>query len=430
MLINEQAQVKRARWGSRIVGVAVASMLITAAGCSPSTSRASRTTGVSSTTTKPTSPPAELPSSSTTSPGSEVFPTSAGAPAGFIASSVSFISDSEGWVLGTYPCGTPPCTSLLRTTDGGNSWTSVPAPYAAVNTTAATGAAEIHFSDLSDGYAFGGSALWITHDGGSTWQDQAAIAGISPYVVGSLVSTSTGVYALVAGYSGERGQGAGGEDADWRLVRASATSDSFSILTTLTGSPGVPFLGELSVAGGAVYAIDGTSILRAQGTSVVTNALPANQNCEGPLAVSSATDVLLACGRGVADGSFGSRALFGTVDSGMTWTRLPDPGPGDGYDTFGVADGGSGHAAIATVNGGGSGLLVTVDYGENWTLMLNFPGDSAAGFGDLAYEDATHAVVIHGPAAAERGANGSPFVGIGDLYRTTDGGQHWAKVNL
>lgn len=74
--------------------------------------------------------------------------------------SVSFISTQTGWALGDTTCGMPPCTSVLRTRDGGKTWKGIPAPVAA--------AGQIRFVDLLHGYAFG-KDLVTTSDGGAHW---------------------------------------------------------------------------------------------------------------------------------------------------------------------------------------------------------------------------------------------------------------------
>jgi hypothetical protein len=349
-------------------------------------------------------------------------------PRGFRAASVTFTSESEGWVLGTEPCRSGSCPSVLRTTDGGVHWIAVPAPGAPLNVDSRLGVDELRFADTEDGFAFGGSALWTTHDGGARWRDLPSVAGISPYVVGSLVATPNGVDALVSGYAGPPGLGEAGEDAQWRLVRASPSSGNFTIVTPLSGSPGSPYLGELATAGDAVYALDGDKILRALGRTVTTTALPPHQDCNGPVTASSAADLLLVCGEGVADGSMGEREIYGSIDSGRSWVPLPDPGPGAGYDTLGVADGGNGHAAIATYSAGDSGVLVTTDFSESWTLNLNIRSDDAEAFADLGYVGDV-ALVIYGPATNGGNPDGAA-PGRGALYRSTDGGADWSQVHL
>src|SRR5437763_4669161 len=43
-------------------------------------------------------------------------------PKGMLLVDLSFVNADEGWLLGTAPCKSPPCTSVLHTMDGGRSW--------------------------------------------------------------------------------------------------------------------------------------------------------------------------------------------------------------------------------------------------------------------------------------------------------------------
>ena len=228
---------------------------------------------------------------------------------------------------------------------------------------------------------------------------------------------------------GPTGPGVGRRDAAWRLVHATTRSDRFEVVATLSGTTGVPLSGALAGAGGTVYAIDGDSLLRVNATTTTSYPLPPGQDCEGPLTASSASDVLLVCGFGVADGSMGDRELFGTTDGGRTWVRLADPGRGAGYDTLGIADGGDGHVGISTVSAGGGALLVTNDFGNSWTESINISSGDGAPFTDLSYLSPSQAIAVYGPAQAPAMA-GRPLLGVGSVYETLDGGLTWTKMSL
>jgi|HubBroStandDraft_6_1064221.scaffolds.fasta_scaffold01437_11 photosystem II stability/assembly factor-like uncharacterized protein len=347
----------------------------------------------------------------------------------FAASSVSFTSPQDGWVLGVAPCSNRVCTRLLRTTDAGSTWTQVRAPPAPLDTSKPSGVNELHFANREDAYAFGGTALWVTHDGGAHWRDLTSVGGLRRYVVGSLVSTTTGVFALVSGYGGPPGLGVGGADTPWRIVHAASRSNRFRVVATLTGNAGVPLMGTLAAADGTVYALDGASILRLAGKSTSSSRLPPGHDCEGPIAAWGAGSLLLVCGQGAADGSMGNREVFGTTDAGRSWTQLADPGMGAGYDTMSIADGGNGRATISTVSAGEGGLLNTTDDATSWTQAINFRGQEGEPFIDVSYQSSSQAVAVYGPVQA-RAVEGQPFNGIGALFKTTDGGQTWVRVTL
>lgn len=92
-----------------------------------------------------------------------------------------FQNADVGWALGQRGCFDKPCSTVLRTTDGGASWQGV-----AELPVAATGARDdrcapspfvkgIRFADALNGFAYGESFL-VTTDGGATWQAQSAPA--------------------------------------------------------------------------------------------------------------------------------------------------------------------------------------------------------------------------------------------------------------
>ena len=93
-------------------------------------------------------------------------------PAGFVATSVTFVSADEGFVLGTAPCAHAPCTSVLRTLNRGASWAGLPAPVVALgnpyDNTSQPAVWGIRFASPGQGFAFG-NGLWVTTDGGEQW---------------------------------------------------------------------------------------------------------------------------------------------------------------------------------------------------------------------------------------------------------------------
>ncbi|MBV8385976.1 MAG: hypothetical protein JO155_04195, partial [Acidimicrobiia bacterium] len=125
-----------------------------------------------------------------TTPPSTVFqgPSGGPVPPGFLAASVTFISPSKGWVLGTAPCASPSCTSILRTTDGGATWKGIPAPKAGLWNSADETATvrSLRFANDRDGFAFG-DGFWATHDGGAHWHQIASVAGVAPFHLTELV---------------------------------------------------------------------------------------------------------------------------------------------------------------------------------------------------------------------------------------------------
>ncbi len=349
-------------------------------------------------------------SSSGGSPAAPAGPGGGPVPRGFVAASVTFISDQVGWVLGTAPCASAPCTSVLRTRDGGASWVGVPAPRVALEggNDSAGSIRQIRFADARNGFA-DGNGLWTTHNGGGSWQRQHTVAGVANAVVTDLAATPSGVYALVSGTAATYG----GSDSHLRLTRSDPATGAFQVVTDL--GPKL-FASPMVSSGGVVYFLTGaagqaaTRLIRVAGTTVTRTSLPARGCTE--LAASTPTALLVQCGQGVASGSMGGRHLYGSTDSGRRFTRLPDPGRGAGYDNTGIADAGLGNAVLATAGANTGALLTTTTSAATWHPTLTLPNTV---FGELGFQDHTHGTVIANPtaAAAEQADPHTPSTGPG-----------------
>ena len=103
-------------------------------------------------------------------------------PAGFAATSVTFVSADEAFVLGTAPCAHAPCTAILRTRDRGATWAALPAPpvpvgepdggvgWADLGFTTGTNGVVVHAPADSDGNSTQRPGqLFLTSDGGASW---------------------------------------------------------------------------------------------------------------------------------------------------------------------------------------------------------------------------------------------------------------------
>ena len=123
--------------------------------------------------------------------GSERGASTGPPPPGFAPTSFTAVTDLTWWLLGTAPCSSPPCTSIVRSTDGGQTFVGIPAPRAPLAASSfQAGIEQLRFADAEDGFAYGGS-LYATHDGGASWHPvtlggwvtDLAIAGGKVYAV-------------------------------------------------------------------------------------------------------------------------------------------------------------------------------------------------------------------------------------------------------
>src|SRR5580658_1981320 len=139
------------------------------------------------------------PSPSPTAPGTTAGtqPQGGPVPAGFAATSVTFVSPDEAFVLGTAPCADAPCTSIVRTLDRGASWAGLPAPAEPVGQpglAVGTVVWGVRFANPQHGFVFG-DGLWETTDGAQQWTRAATPAG---YWVLSLAIVQDQVLAIMA----------------------------------------------------------------------------------------------------------------------------------------------------------------------------------------------------------------------------------------
>src|SRR6185437_3703809 len=175
-------------------------------------------------TPNPTPTSSGTPSASPTSAPAGPVGSSGPVPAGFRAVDLTWVSLDEGWALGTAPCGTPPCTSIVHTTDGGKSWTGIPAPVAGldeesdcVNDQACiTG---LRFANPQVGYAYGQNALFLTTDAGRHWQR------LSGGAYGLEIANGTVLRVISSCLPG----------CPFRMQRAAIGSDSWTTVSTLAG---------------------------------------------------------------------------------------------------------------------------------------------------------------------------------------------------
>jgi photosystem II stability/assembly factor-like uncharacterized protein len=115
---------------------------------------------------------------------------------------LSFIDAQNGYIAAFSFTGTPNKFSILKTTDGGTSFTPVSFPSGLPGNIGTTQINALHFSDMQHGWAAGGgteSFILYTDDGGSTWGTQELGTTVSWYTM-QFSDTQTG-YA--AGWDGD-----------------------------------------------------------------------------------------------------------------------------------------------------------------------------------------------------------------------------------
>jgi photosystem II stability/assembly factor-like uncharacterized protein len=211
-----------------------------------------------------------------------------------VPASVSFVTQTEGWVTGSLEvAGGTVAGGLGRTTNGGASW-SIEVPRPAPEGT-------VRFADSDQGFSFG-SAYQSTNDGGLTWQTLP-----SPGYIADL-ETSNGVV--------------------WALVRSCVLCERLRLFQATLTSPqlvrvaAVKPIGSLDAAltlrGHAIYVSGGKDMWATDddGYSWRHEVNPCLGDSQA-FAAWSATGLAAECTpvRGIG-------SIFESVDSGRHWTNI------------------------------------------------------------------------------------------------------------
>jgi hypothetical protein len=377
------------------------------AGAAPAASPAGRGPA----TTSPTSPagPASAPGQGAARGGP--------VPAGFAATSVTFASVSEAFVLGTAPCAHAPCTSIVRTLDRGASWTGLPAPvvplgdpYANTSQAAVWG---IRFASPAQGFVFG-NGLWATTDGGEQWTAAASPGGsiVDLEVIDGQLLALTDACTAQAGCAPAE-----------TLERRALPGGPWSVVTRVTGAR------VISTQARVAAVLDGGSVVVTGdgGLTVAAHALPCG-DAAGPagsagsaVAVTGPGSLALLCAGGAAMGSV-SKTVYVSGDLGATWVKAGSPPFGG--DPWGISAGTTAAPVVAAASGA-SWLYYSPDGGARWLVVFR-AGDGGAGFNDLGFTTAADGVVVYGPVYQNVNSYGMP----GKLLLTSDGGASWTAVKF
>ena len=242
-------------------------------------------------------------------------------PPHFVPVSATFISADEGWVLGSAPCARKPCTSIVRTRDGGRTWRGITAPRASEGNheRGQSGAvATIRFADDTDGWT-GVADLYSTHDGGASWHKQ--------HVQGQVTHIETGGgYVFVTTDSCVRPE----DHCTSRVYASSVGRDDWrDVAQRLPTRSGVT---AFAVDGTAWFAASIGGVFHGSGESspVARRPEPCQESYAGTgsplLAVASAQDLDAACVSGGAAGT-AQYQLFGSTNGGADWRQAGKDSP-------------------------------------------------------------------------------------------------------
>jgi hypothetical protein len=353
------------------------------------------------------------PAATTPAGGSTVTVPSGGpVPIGFAATSVTFVSPEEAFVLGTAPCAKAPCTSILRTLDRGASWRGLPAPVAPLaaqpGVVAGPAVWGIRFANPWDGFVFG-NGLWETTDGGERWTPAVPPAG----PIESLEVIDGQVLAVTSTCSPNFGCGQTGT-----LMRRPLAGGAWTAVSRVSGRGAIATQARVA----AVLDGDGVIVTANGGVSTVTHAGPCSTaGIDAPvsLAVTGPTGLALLCGGNGAAGSV-DKTVYVSDDLGAHWTKAGTPARGG--DPEGLSAGSTSQLVVAAASGA-SMLYYSADGGAQWSTAY-YEGDGGLGFNDLGFTTPADGVVVYGPALSDSNAESRP----GWLLLTSNGGASWHPV--
>jgi photosystem II stability/assembly factor-like uncharacterized protein len=325
-------------------------------------------------------------------PKSSVGPKGGPVPAGFTPYSATFVSPTDGWVLGNAPCTSAPCTSIVRTRDGGATWQGIPAPRTPIyDGQQGSGVNVLHFADPLDGWA-AGDQLWATHDGGASWHQVKLAPG------GQVVNVETAAGTAYAMWVGP---------ASTVVYATAPGSDRWHAVLTapLAAAPSA-----LVVKGRDWYLSDRDGVYHGVGANAPTRlANPCAGTSAALLAVADIAHLDAVC---VLDGAAGTVRfqLYGTTDGGAHWTKAGGThfAP-SGLDV--MDDNGNGVLLLAAT-AGSSVLQRTTNDGASFTTALTVNGAST-GWSDVGFTTSTQAIAVL-PGRA--------------FYLSRDAGRTWTRM--
>jgi len=370
----------------------------------------------------------------------------------FRPTSVTFVGTGTGGVIGAVigqagpPCASQDCTSLAGTSDYGQTWNGVSAPYAP-GPTGVAGVSQLRFASTSDGWAYG-PALYETSRGGWPWKpentyghhviDVEAVATRAFAVFGTCTGTgadyATGCtsYSLWTSVAGSRTWTQVQVPAAYQQLTSTSSAASAAPQLVISGGTTAYLLtssGEVlsgPTSGGSWHAVGAapcspgpggagsqTSQSPAPSSSTQSSASPgpgtqgsASQGYGAELA--AGPQLLLSCESQAAAAQV---TLYSSAD-GARWHRagsLTVPG-----SPTSLTSAASGQAVLATT----AGIEYSANGGRTWQAAKfggATPGTTGPprGFSYVGMTNATQGVAI--PADSS----------LGEIYVTADGGSTW-----
>jgi photosystem II stability/assembly factor-like uncharacterized protein len=287
---------------------------------------------------------------------------------------------------------------ILKSTDAGANWTTIKPDFPA-NTPIQTLALDpVNPSTL---YATGEGVLYKSTNGGVNWNK--SVSGLAAITVGAITVSPVDAATIYAGAGNALFKSYDG-GVSWNSLH------SFQLFNPTSAAVASPFPDGSPAYPGAIL-----------------------------INAASADTLYLATSRG--NGCYyADNLLFKSVDGGATWDNSISPdrsgcilnsgfGPSAGLKALDATDPNTLYVAEADDGDGYWGLLRSRDGGGTWTSFPNFPGDLQAGVWTLVIDPTS-------PNTLYAGLDDTPIYddtvtpGQGGIFKSTDGGATWASIGL
>lgn len=340
-------------------------------------------------------------------------------PEGFRAQSLTWTSPQRGWVMGTATCDGAPCTPVVRTRDGGRTWSTAGVVDAPLAPPGEPGVTNLDLADARHGWAFGPS-LQRTQDGGRTWSATPLPPGGERVV--DLVADAGVVHAAVSPCPiGQPPWECTQPPTLWRAPAAGGGRwQQVDDVTFPVGAEAI-----LTAHGRAVYVVGQMpaptpDVFYATGNGTRWSERPSPCDKEAgdvlaDVAPTSARDVALLC-VGSAGFSKAAKTVFRSTDGARTTTPAGITSEWGILSDLAAARGGT--LAVASTSSG-SWIYLNDTGGDTWTTSVE-EGDGGAGWNDLTFTTDDVGWVVYSPAAG--------YPATGTLLKTTDAGHTWTPT--
>jgi hypothetical protein len=388
----------------------------------------------STTPAQQSSPRSARPSSSSTAGSVDASATPTAAPTSdlvpphFAASSVTFVGQRTGWVIGQAGtpghCGPPNpniCTSLARTNDAGHTWQGIPAPVTGPPD-GRTGVSQVRSLDGVHGWAFG-PQLYATHNAARTWQ-RIPTHGMRVTGLETVNRVAFAIWARCTGTGADFAAGC----TSFSLYSSPASRDDWTPVAGVTGlgTPGSAQLvltgsrGYLLAPGGRLFSgpvisrADWHPVTSARGTPVTLPCAPGAAELDGhPLGAMLASTgpglALLCAGQGSGDTQ--AKTLYYSADGGRTWSSAgPAPQRGIAMSLSGSL---AGRVMVATSHG--------ID------VSTSAPGNGTVHWRTARGAGAPGGYSYVGMTTSQQGVAVPVNLSLDAIWFTYDGGTRWQE---